>query len=508
MSSGSEPGTTDSIQVVFVGNEERDAASIRILRDVCSQLNAADADLSWARTERAGTGVGTEVGPRDPPQIEVSTEPDLDAARNAVTLDNVDCVVTSGEHPTDTISRIAAVLDEQQPPIPLLVLTDTAETGRRALEEGASDCIMANGDGSTALLESCLGNYLDLRQRVRRERTHVEALERYRDFIHQTEALARTGGWEMDLAAGTLRWTAGTYAIHDVADNFDPTLEKALQFYHPDDRATIERAFDQCATTGEPYDLDLRIVTAEDEIRWVSTRGKAVRENGEITCVHGAIRDITAQKERMDELANYSELLENFAAHSSHELRNSLSVLEARLTLARETGKDEHFEHLDRAINRLDRLSEDIVIIATDSEITLNQGPVEIAILAEASWDAIRTPSSVLDVETDACILADSCRFRQLLENVMRNAVEHTGADTTVSIGDLGDGFYIEDDGPGIPESLKDTALEPGISGIGHGAGMGLPVVRKIAEAHEWDVTVTESADGGARFEFEGVERY
>lgn len=508
MSSGSEPGTTDSIHVVFVGNEERDAASIRILRDVCSQLNAADADLSWARTERAGTGVGTEVGPRDPPQIEVSTEPDLDAARNAVALDNVDCVVTSGEHPTDTISRIAAVLDEQQPPIPLLVLTDTAETGRRALEEGASDCIMANGDGSTALLESCLGNYLDLRQRVRRERTHVEALERYRDFLHQTEALARTGGWEMDLAAGTLRWTAGTYAIHDVADDFDPTLEDALQFYHPDDRSTIERAFDQCADTGDPYDLDLRIVTAENEIRWVSTRGKAVREDGEITRVHGAIRDITAQKERMDELANYSELLENFAAHSSHELRNSLSVLEARLTLARETGKDEHFEHLDRAINRLDRLSEDIVIIATDSEITLNQGPVEIAILAEACWDAIRTPSSVLDVETDACLLADSCRFRQLLENIMRNAVEHTGTDTTVRIGDLEEGFYIEDDGPGIPDSLKETALEPGISGIGHGAGMGLPVVRKIAEAHEWDVTVTESANGGARFEFEGVEQY
>ena len=68
------------------------------------------------------------------------------------------------------------------------------------------------------------------------------------------------------------------------------------------------------------------------------------------------------------------------------------------------------------------------------------------------------------------------------------------------------DGFYVEDDGPGIPEGERERVFEDGYSTVEGGTGFGLNIVREIARAHGWEVRVTESAAGGARFEISGVE--
>ena len=99
-------------------------------------------------------------------------------------------------------------------------------------------------------------------------------------------------------------------------------------------------------------------------------------------------------------------------------------------------------------------------------------------------------------------------RLEQLLENLFRNAVDHAGEDVTVTVGDLDDEFYVADDGPGISDDERDRVFEDGYSTVEEGAGLGLAIVAGIAEAHGWSVTVTESEDGGARFEVTGVERH
>lgn len=138
-----------------------------------------------------------------------------------------------------------------------------------------------------------VGTAIDITDRKR----HEQALQRQRALLRHTEDLAQTGGWTADLATGTQRWTNGTKAIHEVPDDYEPTVDAGIDFFHPEDRDTIQRVFDRCAEAGEPYDVELRIITATGNERWVRATGKPVREDGEITKVSGAIRDITARKQ-------------------------------------------------------------------------------------------------------------------------------------------------------------------------------------------------------------------
>ncbi|MFD1643993.1 sensor histidine kinase [Halohasta litorea] len=105
-----------------------------------------------------------------------------------------------------------------------------------------------------------------------------------------------------------------------------------------------------------------------------------------------------------------------------------------------------------------------------------------------------------------ATIEADDDRLGQLLENLFRNAIEHGGDEVTVTVGTMDDGFYVEDDGSGIPEDKRDSVFTAGYSTSEDGTGFGLSIVNQIAEAHGWDVGLTESKAGGARFDITGGE--
>ena len=128
----------------------------------------------------------------------------------------------------------------------------------------------------------------------------------------------------------------------------------------------------------------------------------------------------------------------------------------------------------------------------------------ELASLVHSAWETVPTAEADLVVETDRTVEADGCQLRRLLENLLCNAVEHGGEAVTVTVGDTDDGFYVAGDGDGLPADC-DRLFEMGYSG-GDGTSYGLAIVREIARSHGWEVEVTESASGGARFEFTGVD--
>jgi signal transduction histidine kinase len=130
--------------------------------------------------------------------------------------------------------------------------------------------------------------------------------------------------------------------------------------------------------------------------------------------------------------------------------------------------------------------------------------PLETAV--ERSWRTIETNNAQLENDADRSVYANPSRLGQIWENVLGNAIDHGGDDATITVGNLPNGFYIDDDGPGIPEEERSQVFEIGYSTNSDGTGFGLGIVKRIVENHGWDITITESDSGGTRFEISCIE--
>jgi signal transduction histidine kinase len=212
--------------------------------------------------------------------------------------------------------------------------------------------------------------------------------------------------------------------------------------------------------------------------------------------------------EREQALQRQNEQLEEFAGIVSHDLRNPLNVAEGHLELARQECDNDRLDSVADAHDRMDRLIDDLLALARQGDRVRTIEPVSLSDVARGCWESVATAEATLEVDTEGTIRADRDRLQQLLENLVRNSVEHGREDVTVTIGALADGsgFYVEDDGPGIPGDARERVFESGYSTAAQGTGFGLAIVSEIVDAHGWEVRITDSASGGARFEIAGVE--
>jgi PAS domain S-box-containing protein len=146
----------------------------------------------------------------------------------------------------------------------------------------------------------------DISERRERERE----MTRNRDFLEKTQEIAAVGGWEIDLRQDRLQWTEEVYNIHDLPTDTEVTVEDGIDYYHPDDRPALVDAYERLVEAGEPYDLELRIVTAADEVKWVRTIGDPEFDDGEVVGVRGIFQDITERKERERDVQELTERLD------------------------------------------------------------------------------------------------------------------------------------------------------------------------------------------------------
>ncbi|NHN60566.1 GAF domain-containing sensor histidine kinase [Halorussus sp. JP-T4] len=225
------------------------------------------------------------------------------------------------------------------------------------------------------------------------------------------------------------------------------------------------------------------------------------------------------QERLVDEraLREQNRRLEEFASVVSHDLRNPLNVARIYLSMAEETGEEADFEQVRRAHDRMEQRIRNLLALARQDDGVGDVGERDLSAVAAAAWKNVEAEGASYDAEGDVTVAADRERLQQLLENLFRNAVEHgstssrPGADdaverggaVTIRVGPLdgGAGFYVADDGPGIPEDRRGSVFEHGYSTVDGGTGLGLAIVRRVADAHDWSVSVGESEAGGARFE-------
>ena len=209
---------------------------------------------------------------------------------------------------------------------------------------------------------------------------------------------------------------------------------------------------------------------------------------------------------RERELTSQNDRLEEFASIVSHDLRNPLTVAEGRLELAAMECDSEHLDSIEQAHERMRTLIEELLSLAREGDAVTDFDPVALDSLVGECWASVETGAATLITDIDHTIRADKSRLKQLFENLIRNAIEHGGEDVTVTVGALDDGFYVEDNGYGIPADEREDVFRAGYSTSEGGTGFGLSIVKQIVEAHDWQISVTDSTTDGARFEILGVE--
>lgn len=217
-------------------------------------------------------------------------------------------------------------------------------------------------------------------------------------------------------------------------------------------------------------------------------------------------RDVTDRKSHERELEAQLERLNEFAGVVSHDLRNPLNIAQGRLDLASEEHDSEHFESIERAHKRMESLIDDVLTLAQSRSTVADVEQLDLSQIITACWANVETGTATLAVEVKRPIQADEGRLKQLFENLFRNSIEHGGKNVTVTVGELDEGFYVEDDGVGIEAAERNKVFEDGYSTRQEGTGFGLTIVKQVVEAHDWTIRVIDGPDGGARFEVTGVK--
>jgi signal transduction histidine kinase len=171
----------------------------------------------------------------------------------------------------------------------------------------------------------------------------------------------------------------------------------------------------------------------------------------------------------------------------------------------------------------MERIIQDVLTLARGESALDTVTGVDVEAVATDAWATVDTRGASLAVDGDLpTVEADPDRLQRLFENLFRNSVEHgagartddaaqpsqstdsSGRGVGVRVGRVDGGFFVADDGPGVPPADRTRVFDPGYSGNGTtgGTGLGLTIVEEIADAHDWTVSLTSGERGGARFEF------
>ncbi|WP_372911421.1 PAS domain-containing sensor histidine kinase [Salinigranum sp.] len=397
----------------------------------------------------------------------------------------------------ETVSEARAAVQDEGVAHAVVVGPD-ADAVVRALDDGTgarrSVVPVPTDDGWDEAFARCLRYLVAQRrdaQRVDRDRNLlVDALDALDDVFYVYDADGRL-----------VRWND---RLNEVFGLSDVELAGILPetFFVESSRERVRSAAAE-ALAGNEVVVEAEAETDVGRVRFELTGRPLEDEDGRVVGFSGVARDVTCSRQVTERLAKENEELDAFGRVLTHDLRNPLSVATGFLDHHRERHDSDDLRRVARALDRMNDLIDEVRNSSRGA--TLDVSTVPLASVVRSAWDAVETRDALLVVDTRARVVADPKRLQRLLENLFRNCVEHAGAASTVRVGDLHDGFFVADDGPGVPAELRETVFRTGFTTASDGTGYGLGIVRELAEMHGWRIEVTTDPSGGARFEVHGV---
>lgn len=276
--------------------------------------------------------------------------------------------------------------------------------------------------------------------------------------------------------------------------------------FAPDEHSVIAAAIDSVVDDGQAVAVEADLLTRTgDRIPYEFSGTPVPDDAGDVAGIVGIGRDISERKARERELVRQNKDLEAFASLVSHDLRNPLTVAQLRTELLQKEDENSHLLAIAEALARMEVIIEQTLALARQGDTTGEIESVTLTEIVDRSWTMVETREATVEIVDDVALKCDPDRLQHLFENLFRNAVEHAGEAVTIRVGGQNGGIYVEDDGPGIDETRREAILEPGHSSASGGAGFGLTIVKRVVEAHGWEIRVLTGSDGGTRFEIEGT---
>ena len=379
-----------------------------------------------------------------------------------------------------------------------------------------------------------IGIFRDVTARTQAE----DALRASEAILNETGMIARIGGWEHDLETGQAVWTRALYDIVEVEGDPLPGPDTHLDYYPPEDRAVLKRAYEQARTTGEPFDLQLRCHTARGRCFWARVIGRPVFREGTCVRMQGTFQDITARvqaEERSREVeeqlvqAQKMEAVGTLAAGVAHDFNNALTAIQGYADKAIRTLPDDHAVIQDvrgvmAAAEQAAKVTRSLLTFSRKAPFQMT--PVNLGQLVEDSTHLLARvlPAAVeMGVEIDdpghTWIEGDAVQLSQVLMNLVVNARDAmpeggrlrlsvkpeteesaTNPEKPATIPDRVL-LRVEDEGFGMATDVLRRVCDPFFTTKerGQGTGLGMAVVHGIVDAHHATMHITSEKGKGTR---------
>jgi signal transduction histidine kinase/DNA-binding response OmpR family regulator/HPt (histidine-containing phosphotransfer) domain-containing protein len=354
-------------------------------------------------------------------------------------------------------------------------------------------------------------------------------------LLRRAEFVSRVGGFMYELATGRLQCTPQSYRILDLEEGVSATLELVESFLSPEVRDRLREANRVARNTGVGYDLEIPVVTAKNRAIWIRVAAEVESENGAPTRLIGAVQDITdrckLEQRLRDALAaadKASRSKSEFLANMSHEIRTPLNAVIGLGYLLEQTSLSEEqrqflskIQFAGRALLGVINNVLDLSKIEAD-EMSLESEPFDLPELvrdvsqmllpqaAEKGIELLVEPAPSLP----RLLLGDASRMRQILTNLLNNAIKFTEAghvNLSVFCTEYGGGRIrlrceVRDTGIGIEPAVCERLFTPFTQADASttrrfgGTGLGLSIARRFVELMGGEIGVASAVGVGSNF--------
>ncbi len=389
------------------------------------------------------------------------------------------------------------------------------------LARGAKTCA---ADGTPLRIT---GSYADIQDRKTAEMNLADSQK----MLMGTQRIAKLGSWEIDVAAGQIKWSDETFALFGRDPSLgSPTVKEYLEEVIPEYRDLVLNIYTEALANQSPIEYEIERETSEGEKRILRVIGEQIIENnGVVREVKGYVQDVTNQKLYERELVKareqalaVSQLKSDFIANTSHEIRTPMNGIMGMTDLLLETHLDaeqrEFGEVIKRSAANLLTTMNDILDFSKieAGKMTLEESPVDmIQVMEDVSetfglsasekgvWILVDTP-----LNESMVYAGDVVRIRQIVTNLVHNAVKFTLAGEIIITlrAETNLVISVQDSGVGIAADRLSAVFDSFTQGDGSttrtfgGTGLGLTIVRELVELMGGTITVESRLGVGTKF--------